>query len=317
MGNKIGKKLKNIVNFSPTDKPGTVETMTNVIMFVDNKSTVVVNGDVQLMIEACNQLMPAVATAWNVSCPIVKFGTAVDKQANVQTNWLFHIVDVDPNGVEGALAYHTVENDLVDGYILAKTIIDNSGVVLYGGATNPNQETIASALFHELVEALGDPECNSWWSNTTGQITDQYGNPLVDQNGNAITNANFCAAELCDPVQGNVVPVTINYKGKVLTIGLSDFVLPAWSENNNTTGPYNYLRTLSAPFTLAPGSYVVYEDAINGTQAQAFANLTPEWVKIMKINSNRVNKRKNYKNKNDDDNSDSDNTKYTTFDGED
>lgn len=264
------------------DLPDAIKTMTNVTMFVDNKSTVVTDDDVQIMVDACNLLMPEVASAWSVSCPIVKFGP----HSGAETDWLFHIIDEDPNE-PGALAYHTVENKLVDGYILAKTILNNNGVALNSNGTG---STVAGALFHELVEALGNPETNAWWKNTKGKILDELGNVLKDENGRQISKALYCASELCDPVQDNIVAVTVKRDEKEIRVELSDFILPAWSDPNNKTGPYNYLKTLKAPFTVAKGGYVIYKSRKNGNENQVFDDKMPDWLINTKKNHGRIKK---------------------------
>ena len=67
------------------------------------------------------------------------------------------MIDEDPTGsAPGALAFHTEENGLPDGYILTKIMLENGGVPLYNEA-NPKGSTVAANLFHELAEAFIDP----------------------------------------------------------------------------------------------------------------------------------------------------------------
>ena len=87
--------------------------------------------------------------------------------------------------------------------------MDNGGTILY---KNDKTDTVAAALFHEIVEAIGDQYCNSWW-----QINDTY----------------MIAAELCDPVQSKLICVKVpdpNNPANKITVGLSDFILPAWCD---------------------------------------------------------------------------------------
>lgn len=291
---KVSKETLPILD--EIDKAGNIETIENVIMYVDNKSQQVNDDDVKKMIEACNNLMPKVVKKWNDSIktyPVVEFGSG--PKPLPLNDWQFHIVDNDPNGVDDALAYHTVEGDVIDGYILAKTILDNGGTVLYGGDNNKNQETVASALFHELVEALGDPECNSWWKNDSNKIFDTTGNEITietqDSTGKIINVIpSFVAAELCDPVQGNVVIITLKDGTKV---ALSDFILPAWSKPKSKR-PYNYMNTLKKPFTVDTGGYVVCKHGSddNSEQGQGFGMMMPEWLRDMKKKSGRITNRK-------------------------
>ena len=151
------------------------------VFVVDNLSTVVNDGDARTMIRACNVFMPEVATAWGVPAPTILF--AKDTRP-VPGAWLFHIIDSDPSE-PGLLAYHEDTGNVPDGFILARTILQNGGAVLYAGPA----PTVASALFHEIAETLIDPDCNSWWQGPNG--------------------TRF-AAEIVDPVQGQIVPIALS-----------------------------------------------------------------------------------------------------------
>jgi hypothetical protein len=264
------------------NQPGVIMTMPSIRMYINNKSTLVSSVQVNKMVEACNILLPEVAKSWGVNYSPVTYAGAPPKPS--ETDWVFNIIDTDPNN-SGFEAFHTVEGGLVDGYIMAKPTLDYGGTILYGGKRNHNQPTIAASLFHEIVEALGDPECNAWWKNSSGTINS------FDQNGNPITTAgaHYVACEICDPVQMNVVAVTLRDGKKV---GLSDFVLPSWSDVGNRVGPFNYLNTLKAPFTIDLGGYVVYKDSEDGTQNQAYGVDFPEWMKDLKKRSGRNNCRR-------------------------
>jgi hypothetical protein len=148
---------------------------------VDNLSSAVEDGDVRTMIRACNVLMPEVAAAWGIPSPTIVFAKDMSP---VSGAWLFHIIDSDPSA-PGLLAYHEETGNTPDGYILSQTILQNGGAVLYAG-TRP---TVASALFHEIAETLVDPDCNSWWQ---------------------APNGTRFAAEIVDPVQGQIVPITLD-----------------------------------------------------------------------------------------------------------
>lgn len=234
-------------------------------MFITNLSANVTNAQVQLMAQACNQALPLLCLAWSVICPRVVF---VENNNPILKNpapsdWIFNMIDSDPN-VPDALAYHTEVNDQVDGNILVQTILANGGVLFYQDATTP---TVASALFHELAEALLDPNCNGYWQ------------PAGD--------TNLYAAEVCDPVQGGIFTVNINGT----KIGLSDFILPAWRDSEATTGPFNYLDTLQAPFTLDTGGYVVVLDSTTGESNQIYGEKMPNWLRTVKASSHRIVKR--------------------------
>jgi hypothetical protein len=185
------------------------------VFAVDNRSTVVSDSDVRTMILACNAFVPEVASAWSLPTPSVLF--AKDISPVPANAWLFHIIDADPSE-PGMLAYHEETNNVPDGYILAKTILQNGGAVLYAGA----KPTVASALFHEIVESLVDPDCNSWWQAPNGA---KY------------------AAEIVDPVQGQIVSITVN----------SSTPVPTAAPIVQSSFPYNMFASGPAPVpALAP-----------------------------------------------------------------
>lgn len=226
--------------------------------YVVNSSSCISNDDVQVMVQACNTFLPIVARAWSVLAPAVVFTSG---QAQIATSdALFNIIDRDPSQPD-ALAYHTENASQVIGNILAQTILDNGGVALFQDRATP---TIASALFHELAEALMDPTVNNWYLAPDGTMY---------------------AAEVCDPVQDNIVPIKVGGQ----TVGLSDFIYPAWRDSQSS-GPYNYLKTLTSPFQIAKGGYaVVFQD---GQINQVFGELMPQWLKAAKQNSGRLASRK-------------------------
>lgn len=182
---------------------------------VDNRSTAVSDGDARTMVRACNMFIPEVATAWSLPTPSVLF--AKDIASTPTDAWLFHIIDAD-SSEPGMLAYHEETGNVPDGYILARTILQNGGSILYAG-TKP---TVASALFHEIAESLIDPDCNSWWQAPNGV---RY------------------AAEIVDPVQSQIVSITMTPDDSPSTpmpIPVQPSVPPAEST------PYNLFAPTSA-----------------------------------------------------------------------
>ena len=232
---------------------------------VVNKSTVVSDADVKLMVAASNKLLVPFCTAWNLKPIHCVFAVPT----TARKDFLFYIIDTDTS-VPDALAYHTEEDTFVLGYVLAKTILVNGGVSLFRNGSTP---TVASALFHEIAEAIIDPFVGSWWQS------------YID--------GHLYAQEVCDPVQNNIIPVLVpNAAGKMVTVGLSDFVYPAWSDSQATPlETYNYLKTLKRPFSLAKGGYVVYLNPSTGEINYIFAEAFPEWLKDVKKKSSRLIKR--------------------------
>lgn len=230
------------------------------LISVNNRSTVVSDSDVKLIVNAVNVLLPEFANAWQIQCPTVVFSSSSP------TDWIFHMIDEDTSEPD-ALAYHTEEQDDVDGYILCKAVLDNEGVILYKDLKTP---TIASALFHEIAEALMDPYCNTWWINDSD-------NKLY-------------ATEVCDPVQDSIITVQLN-TGQ--TVGLSNFIYPAWANSQATTERFDFLKLLNKPFTLAKGGYVVVLDPTTGQTTNIFGELMPKWLVTQKQKSLRNTSRKN------------------------
>jgi hypothetical protein len=238
---------------------------------------------VRIMIAASNVLFPYVAKAWTVICPHIYFAKDITVKKN--GSWWFHIIDEDPSEPD-ALAYHTEDNDLVFGNILAKTILENAGVVLYKDNTT---ETVASALFHELCESLLDPTVNGYWQ---------------------ADNGTYYCSEICDPVQDVIVPIvatvpikwtdttnTTNATTKI-TVGLSDFVYPTWRD---TQAPikslFSYMNSIHKPFAITPGGYaVIMNPSINnGQPQQIFGEKVAEWKKIHRSRTRRIRIRKHGK----------------------
>lgn len=225
---------------------------------VINHTTCIPDSDVKIMISACNVLLPQVAKDWNISpLPIVNFR---DKNTKSPANWVFAMIDVDASQPD-ALAYHTEIGDNVVGYILCKTILDNGGVTLYKDNQTP---TVASALFHELAEALVDPTVNIYWQNGSGD---------------------FITGEVCDPVQDNIVLIPVPdpvHLGKIINVGLSDYVLPVWKDTEAARAKFNYLNTLPAPFTMSPGGYMVKLTCGSSEPQYVWGERVSSWVKDLK-----------------------------------
>jgi hypothetical protein len=226
------------------------------LITVVNRSTVVSDADVILMVAASNVLLPQVAKDWAQASPTIVFKP---KTSTTPANWLFAIIDTDADQPD-ALAYHTENGDNVVGFILAKTILDNGGVALYKDATTP---TVASALFHELAEAFIDPTCNAYWQKDDGT---------------------FVSAEVADPVQENIVAISIPdpvHAHKTITVGLSNYVLPPWRDVQATKAKFDHLGVLAGPFTMSAGGYMVTV-APGGDPQYVWGEMTPQWVKDWK-----------------------------------
>jgi len=198
--------------------------MTTVYCF--NQSTVLKNSDMFLMINALNTMLPAFCTAWSLkpySCIVAPTNTRPG------TNGLY-CVFLDTSTSPGALAFHTESGNIPYGNVFVKTVLQYGGAILLGATSSV--PTVAQAFAHEIFEMLVNPNVNVWWQ---------------------VSNSTLVPAEACDPVQGYIVPVKVG----TVTVGLSDYVLPAWNDPQNTRGPYNFLNTLRRPFQMGTGGYLV------------------------------------------------------------
>lgn len=238
-------------------------------IYVYNKSTVVSNHELNIMVTACNTLIKKFCFIWNI-LPVTI--TALTKIQHV--NYLFYIVDnsVLPSSL---LAYHTEINGKVIGYIMAKTIINSGGTVLHKDKTT---FTVAASLFHEIAESLIDPTVNIWWQ---------------------LNNIYLVAAEVCDPVQNNLVliqtadPIT----KKTIDVALSDFIYPSWFDPMATPNSgivFNYTNTLTKPFSISTGGSVVLLNTKSNALKFIFGKKVPAWQKKMKHASNRIMIRKHH-----------------------
>lgn len=232
------------------------------IITIVNKSTVIKDTDVLLMVKACNILVGDLATAWNLKQPTIIFNS----NKNATGNWYFYMVDSD-SSVPNALAYHTQTNKLIVGYVLSQTILNYGGVILY---KDTRTTSIAAALFHEIAEALLDGTVNVWWQ--------------------APTNILF-AAEVCDPVQNIIIPVMVDN----ITVGLSDFIYPSWKDSNilskNPKAQICHSGILKNPFTITSGGYYIKMNPSSGVVSQVFGSMMQDWVVNAKMNSNRFDTR--------------------------
>jgi hypothetical protein len=161
--------------------------------------------------------------------------------------------------VAGALAYHTEYSNVPVSNIYVKTILSYKGAILLG-PTN-STPTVAQAFSHEIFEMICNMNVNIWWQLSNGLLV---------------------PGEVCDPVEGNVIRVRVGSA----TVGLSDYVLPDWSDPQATKGPFNYLNTLRKPFQVAKGGYVALMR--NGVINNVFGMGASEYIKQHYAPTNRI-----------------------------
>jgi len=206
------------------------------------------------MIQGFNKIFPQFAIDWNLK------SSTIILSKTIPSNAILRIYIMDNADVPGALGYHDEVNNIPYGKVFVNTIFRYGGVKFY--STNNTVPTVAQCFSHEIFEALVDPYCNNWW-----QTGDQ---------------ASLYAGEVGDPVQGNVVTVSVNGTN----INYSDWILPSWTNPQATKGPFNHLNTLKAPLTVAPGGYLIKMSA--GSISYVFGKTMSDYMKASAVNDDRV-----------------------------
>ena len=222
---------------------------------VINQSTVITDSDVTKMVAALNQTLPAFARDWKIF--IIQAAVLPRETVMPTGSTILNVVIMDTTDIPGTAGYHTLYNGTTTVKIFASTILAAGGVSLYEDTrTKP---TVSQALCHEVFEALLDPRSTQWILNP-------------------ITGAMY-ALEVGDVVDGNAKVMRLGDGSRVT---VSDWVLPAWYDAENTLGPYNSLDTLSAPFTLAPNGYAMTASgsAVNYLYGSAVPDATKAYLQL-------------------------------------
>lgn len=155
------------------------------------------------------------------------------------------IVIYDNADSPGALGDHETNwAGRPSGRIFLGPILANGGDIVSGPFA------LSAVISHEVLELVGDPYVNSWADGANGK---QY------------------AAEVCDPVESDSYPID--------GVLVSNFVGPRWFSAG--PGPYDWLRTLTQPFTMAAGGYMIVRDP-GGDARQVFGADFPAWKKPLK-----------------------------------
>jgi hypothetical protein len=224
-----------------------------------NQSTLIQDSDLGTISQALMQTVPQFCTAWNVQTVMISFVPKGKPVPNGST--CIYVLD-DPD-VQGAYGYHDTTGTVAYAKVFVKPIVQNGGGLL--AHTSTSNVSVAQVISHELFEMLAHTICNSWWMTSNGSA--------------------FYAAEVCDPVQGNTVPV--NVAGKI--VDLSDYILPAWSNPESKSGPYNKLNTVKTPMTVDKNGYSIKVSA--GTVSCVFGESVDQATKDKQIASMKSNKR--------------------------
>jgi hypothetical protein len=216
------------------------------LIAVINQSTRVTNADVDTMTKAVQKQMTLhVAPAWNQKTPTVKF--YADQTKIPGYAWV--VTMLDNYSQAGVLGYHSEDNDKVDAFIFASPVLDNGGVVLYD-SNNPQNVSVASVLSHEVCEMFIDRFANEW------------------ADGPVITQGNQYAKELCDPVEADSYAVQVKVGLSNVNVSVSNFIFPSWfnPQGDASNLPFDYLKKLTAPFTMTAGGYMIVDTSSNEQQ---------------------------------------------------
>jgi len=222
-----------------------------------NLSSNVSNDDVKKMVVAIqDQLKRDVAPAWDREYWYVMFYA----DPKMISSRAYPIVIVDNDSTPGALGWHSESGGKPYGKVMTDPVLQNGGVALFD-TTNPQNFTVSSVLSHEVIETFIDPFVNVW----------------VD--GPQIAKGSGYAMEACDPVENNSY---IN-KAAGVPVSVSNFVHRTYFLSDPASGTkFDHMGVLKAPFSLAPGGYMVVRKEL-GTESQVFGEvLPPAWKMEMK-----------------------------------
>jgi hypothetical protein len=185
------------------------------------------DANAALIVEALNLQVPHLGQFWpNISITHELLASGQTPPPGSQT--LVKAYFLANSDVADALGYHDVD-PLGDPYIRVFTepILQNGGTAITGSLS------ISACASHEACEEAVDPSC-------TRLAT--------------APNGDSWAVETADPVQNDSYIVTV---GGGTAVAVSDFVTTAFFEVAVPNAVYDYMKVLSAPYTIAPGGYAI------------------------------------------------------------
>lgn len=231
------------------------------LIAVINQSTLVTNDQVNIMCQAIQiQFNLHCAPAWNQLPPTVKFYTNLNQIPGYA--WITYIIDNDAQ-VANALGFHQESSDKITAFIMCEPILSNGGVAFVYDPNNSSQYTVSATLSHELME----------------MYLDRFGGTFCTGPTNASGSNLFCQ-ELADPVEDN--SYAINVDG--YQVSVSNFIFPSWTnpQATNANMPFDYLKKLTAPFTMTAGGYIITATLNSEGEVTAhhiFGEKVPRWKK--------------------------------------
>jgi len=246
-----------------------------------NSSTCISDLAGQLMVSAVNRILPIFCKDWGLAPHSVTYFPK-----GVTTNIPLKVFILDSSYSSDQLGSHGVSYTSPHGKCFAKSILANGGAVLY--SSENMTPTVSQCVSHQIFELIIDPFSNMWLDSGDDKL--------------------LYAKEVCDPVEGNIVAVTVSQPASKVpvfprlkknqevfhTVSLCDWILPAWTDRDNIEGPYNHTETLARPFSIDKFGYAIvmkYGPEGRSTSMKFGEQVTEEDEKKYSCNS-RIIKRK-------------------------
>jgi len=187
------------------------------------------------------QLRLHAAPAWAA----LPWTCALYQDPNLVPRSAYRLWLLDDADTAGALGYHDQDpHGFPYGKVFVNPILDS------GGDLMSTANSISVTVSHESLEMFGDPEVNLW-----AQMPD----------------GNLIALELGDPVEGDAYPIGING----MPVMVSNFVFPEYFDQNPENTRFDYMKRLSAPYTMTAGGYQIILQG--GQVSNVFGAGFPDW----------------------------------------
>lgn len=207
------------------------------VLYIQNKSTLITDANVALMVKACQkQLSQHVAPllgrrTWRLK---TLSGSEVVPEGEMQ------IIVMDDADQAGALGYHTQDPQGNPWGRVFVNPVTKSGGTWFSGALS-----VSVVLSHEVIETFMDSSVNLWADMTDGEHEVAY--------------------EFCDPVEADAYEIDVTSKdGVVHHISVSNFVTEHWFDAYATNEKLDYMDRTPGPLKMSKGGYmVVYEYSSN------------------------------------------------------
>jgi hypothetical protein len=210
---------------------GTIVTTHYDEIAVVNASNSMTDVEGAMIVDALNILLPTFCSDWNLK-PV----SAVFVPKGVLSTMPLKCLILESSDAPAVLGYPDETNGIATSKVFVKPILESGGSIL--NSADSAIPTVAARVSHEIFELIADTNSNIWWNSTSG--------------------ASLYAGEVCDPVDSNFVNVSVlKFDSTYEEVSLSDWILPAWTDPRAKIGPFNHNNTLTKPFTVDKGGYVM------------------------------------------------------------